>query len=82
MSSFDWNKVWDRRYNNVSDDRWKTKSLNPMLPEQYNIKLPKNGKSTSPSPIGAPPPQDQGKGEPLPSPKIYKINEFMFCIIL
>ena len=40
MSLFDWEKAWERRYNNNSDERWKTKSLNPMQSESYEIKLP------------------------------------------
>lgn len=83
MSSFDWGKVWDRRYNNSSDERWKIKSLNPMSPEQIIVKLPTTGKGGSPgSTQSGGGGQDPTKGDLLPSPKINKINECMYCITL
>lgn len=82
MNSFDWEKVWTRHYNNSSDERWKIKSLNPMSPEEYKINLPKNVPSPASKPGSPPANQDQGKGDPLPSPKITKINESMYCISL
>ena len=84
MSSFDWGKVWDRRYNNSSDERWKIKSLNPMSPEQYMVKLPTMVKGSNPggTQTGGGGGQDPSKGDLLPSPKINKINESMYCIAL
>lgn len=82
MSSFDWEKVWDRRYNNSSDERWKIKSLNPMSPEQYTVNLPSVGKGSTPTGKGISSSPDPGKGDPLPSPKINKINECMYCVTL
>ncbi len=46
MQDLDWESAWIRHYNNTSDDRLKTKSLNPMPLEQYSIKLPKISKKT------------------------------------
>lgn len=41
METPGWENLWMKHYNNRSDERWKTKSLNPMSPEQYAIPLPK-----------------------------------------
>ena len=40
MEPSDWDKCWERSYNNSSDERWKTKSLNPLPMEPYLIPIP------------------------------------------
>jgi hypothetical protein len=76
--------LWLKHYNNSSDERWKTKSLNPMPLEQYSIPLPKVPLPVvQPEVKGGRREKAEGGGSQevmLPCPKINKINDTMFCI--
>ena len=87
MEPCDWDKAWERNYNNSSDERWKTKSLNPLPMEPYLIPIPQVAHKTKPINLQ---PQKEGernetetggsKDDLLPSPHMNKINDTMFCI--